>query len=111
MYDLLDGVRVLDVSLLAPSMLGMRLAELGADVVKVEQPPHGDRYRTLLAPFRGIKGAPGIFHLFANRGKRSLNLDLQKPAGKEVFLELVARSDVVVVGIRPNAMDRWGLTY
>jgi crotonobetainyl-CoA:carnitine CoA-transferase CaiB-like acyl-CoA transferase len=111
MYDLLDGVRVLDVSLLAPSMLGMRLAELGADVVKVEQPPYGDRYRTLLAPFRGVEGAPGIFHLFANRGKRSLSLDLQKPVGKQVFLELVAKSDVVIVGIRPNAMDRWGLTY
>jgi crotonobetainyl-CoA:carnitine CoA-transferase CaiB-like acyl-CoA transferase len=111
MYDLLEGVRVLDVSLLAPSMLGMRLAELGADVVKVEQPPHGDRYRTLAAPFHGIEGAPGVFHLFANRGKRSLTLDLRKPAGKEVFLELVAKSDIVIVGLRPAAMDGWGLSY
>jgi crotonobetainyl-CoA:carnitine CoA-transferase CaiB-like acyl-CoA transferase len=92
-------------------MLGMRLAELGADVIKVEQPPYGDRYRTLAAPFHGIKGAPGIFHLFANRGKRSLTLDLHKPDGKDIFLQLVAKSDVVIVGLRPKSMDSWGLTY
>ena len=111
MYNLLESVRVLDVSLLAPSMLGMRLAELGADVIKVEQPPYGDRYRILGRPFRGIEDAPSISHILANRGKRSLAMDLHTTAGPDIFLELTAKSDVVIVGIRPTSMDGWGLSY
>src|SRR4051812_292153 len=56
MYALLKGVRVLDVSLLAPSMLGMRLAERGADVIKIDHPPNGDRGRIQGPPYRKIEG-------------------------------------------------------
>src|SRR5262249_45625477 len=71
-YSLLAGVRVLDLSLLAPSMAGMHLADLGADVVKVE-PPHGDHTRQVGGAFRS---GPSLNHLRWNRGKRSLALDL-----------------------------------
>jgi crotonobetainyl-CoA:carnitine CoA-transferase CaiB-like acyl-CoA transferase len=107
-YDLLAGIRVLDVSLLAPSMLGAQLADLGAEVIKVEAPPRGDHSRLVGGPFRD---GPSLTHLRWNRGKKSLGLNLKSPDGPRVFLELAAKSQVIVDGLRAGAMTRFGTDY
>jgi crotonobetainyl-CoA:carnitine CoA-transferase CaiB-like acyl-CoA transferase len=103
---LLDGLRVLEVSLLAPNMLGMVLADLGADVVKVEQPGRGDYTREVGA---ARVNRTSLLHLRWNRGKRSLALDLRHPDGVAVFLDLARTSEVVVEGLRAGALARRGL--
>lgn len=108
MYSLLAGVRVLDLSVLAPSMVGMHLADLGADVVKLEAPPYGDHTRLLGGPFRD---GPSLSHLRWNRGKRSLGLDLRTEAGKQTYLELAAKADAIVDGMRAGATERLGVGY
>jgi crotonobetainyl-CoA:carnitine CoA-transferase CaiB-like acyl-CoA transferase len=98
----LAGLRVLDLSWLLPGpyFTGM-LADLGADVLKVERPGDGDYTRTLL---------PGMFQL-ANRGKRSAVVDLRSDAGCESVLRLAERADVFVEGFRPGVMARLGVGY
>src|SRR5690349_4535993 len=108
MYQLLEGIRVLEVSLLAPDMLGMHLADLGAEVVKIEAPPDGDHLRLIGGPFRG--GASWL-HRRWNRSKQSLALDLKVPEGRAIFLELARSSQVVVDGLRLGAMSRLALDF
>jgi len=105
---LLDGLRVVEVALLAPNMLGMHLADLGADVVKVEDPDRGDYTRWVGAAKRG---GLSFLHLRWNRGKRSIVVDLRTQEGAEVFRDLVAQSEVVVEGLRAGALARRGLGY
>ena len=106
--DALSGVRVLDLTRLLPGpFLTMVLADMGADVVKVEDPRIGDYLRGI-PPARG--GMSGRF-LAVNRGKRSLALDLKDPAGRETFLKMAARADVVVESFRPGVMDKLGVGY
>src|SRR5436853_6155466 len=89
----LAGIRVLDLSRLLPGpFLTMVLADMGADVVKVEDPRVGD-YLRAFPPAKG--GIAGRF-LAINRGKRSLALDLKAPAGRDAFLRMVETADVVV---------------
>ncbi|HEY8216009.1 MAG TPA: CoA transferase [Acidimicrobiia bacterium] len=104
---LLSGVRVIECSLLGPAAISMHLADLGADVIKVE-PPQGDYVRQMTWPI--VEGV-SLMHLHINRGKRSLTLDLRKPEAVDVFLELVKRSDAVVEAMRPGALERRGLGY
>lgn len=104
---LLAGVRVVECSMLEPDQMGMILAELGADVIKVE-PPQGDYVRREAWPF--VEGA-SILHWHCNRGKRSVALDLRTPEGVEAFLDLVRIADVVLEGMRPGGLARRGLTY
>jgi crotonobetainyl-CoA:carnitine CoA-transferase CaiB-like acyl-CoA transferase len=104
---LLDGVRVVEVAMFAPDATGMHLADLGADVIKVEQPGLGDPARLLGVPYRGESPATRRW----NRGKRSVVLDLRSPDGRATFRELVARSDVVIEGMRPGALARRGLGF
>lgn len=104
----LEGLRVLDCSLLEPGALAMLLGELGADVIKVEAPGQGDYVRRLAWPI--VEGT-SLLHWHINRAKRSVVLDLRTDAGVELFLDLVAESDVVVEGMRPGALARRGLTY
>jgi crotonobetainyl-CoA:carnitine CoA-transferase CaiB-like acyl-CoA transferase len=104
---LLSGVRVLEVSLLGPAAISMHLADLGADVVKIE-PPQGDYVRQMTWPI--VEGV-SLMHLHINRGKRSLTLDLKKPEAVEVFLELAKEADAVVEAMRPGALERRGLGY
>jgi alpha-methylacyl-CoA racemase len=104
----LAGIRVLDLSRLLPGpFLTMVLADLGADVVKVEDPRVGD-YLRAFPPAKG--GVAGRF-LAVNRGKRSLALDLKDATGRDTFLRLVERADVVVESFRPGVMDKLGLPY
>jgi len=104
----LEGIRVLDLSRLLPGpFLTMVLADLGADVVKVEDPKVGDYLRIFPPAKGGISGR----YLAINRGKRSLALDLKDPAGKAAFLRLVAGADVVVESFRPGVLDKLGLGY
>ena len=105
---LLDGVRVLDFTqyLAGPSCTRL-LAELGADVIKVEHPPDGDPTRAL-TPTQG--GLSGLF-VQQNRGKRSVCLDLRRPEGVDVIRRLVPDVDVVVENATPGVMERRGLGY
>jgi alpha-methylacyl-CoA racemase len=106
--DALDGVRVLDLSRLLPGpFLTMILADLGADVVKVEDPRLGD-YMREVPPSKG--GLSGRF-LAVNRGKRSIALDLKQPGGRDALLRMAAQADVVVESFRPGVMDKLGVGY
>ena len=105
---LLDGLRVIEVAILAPNMVGMHLADLGADVIKVEVPGRGDYTHSVgHARARGVS----FLHLRWNRGKRSLALDLRSPEGVEVFLDLVRSSEVVIEGMRAGALAKRGVGY
>ena len=100
----LEGVRILDFSaLLAGPFCSMILAELGADVVKIEVPGRGDHVRSMPPHFIG--GMSAYFAAF-NRGKRGLALDLKREEGYRVFLELVKKSDVVFDNFRPGVLER-----
>ena len=106
--DALTGIRVLDLSRLLPGpFLTMVLADMGADVVKVEDPKLGD-YLRAFPPAKG--GMSGRF-LAVNRGKRSIALDLKDAAPKATFLAMVEKADVVVESFRPGVMAKLGLGY
>ncbi|MFC5747201.1 CaiB/BaiF CoA transferase family protein [Actinomadura rugatobispora] len=107
-YSLLNGIRVLEVAQLAPSSVGGHLADLGADVIKVESGP-GDGVRTGGAAAVGTPGGPAFMHLRWNRGKRSVALDLRGEEGKRSFLALAEQSDVVIEGTRSGYLARLGL--
>ena len=105
----LDGMVVLDLTqIMAGPVCTMLLADMGADVIKIERPGSGDDSRRMGPPF--IKGWSAGF-LALNRNKRSLALDLQQERGREVFRRLLDRADVVVENFRPGVMERFGLDY
>lgn len=104
----LSGIRVLDLTRLLPGpVCTLHLADLGADVIKIEDTGAGDYARTL-----GV-GPGKIAPVFAaiNRNKRALRLDLKQPAGVEVFLRLARDAQVIVEGFRPGVVDRLGVGY
>ena len=103
----LAGVRVIESSLLGPGELTSFLADLGADVIKVE-PPQGDYIRRMTWP---IVEGESLLHLHIHRGKRSITLDLRKPEGVEVYRDLARQSDAVVEAMRPGALAKRGLGY
>jgi CoA:oxalate CoA-transferase len=104
----LTGVRVLDLSrVLAGPYTGMVLADLGAEVVKVEEPSAGDESRRI-GPFQ--KGVSTYF-ISINRGKKGLTLNLKSEEGRRIFLDLTRRADVLVENYRPGVMKRLGLDY
>ncbi|QUX27815.1 CoA transferase [Nocardiopsis akebiae] len=112
----LAGVRVADLSrVLAGPYATMLLADMGAEVVKVEQPGRGDDTRSWGPPWAGEAGAEGhgeaAYFLSVNRNKRSLAVDLKDPGGLAAVQELCASSDVVVQNFRPGVIDRLGLGY
>jgi formyl-CoA transferase len=106
----LDGVLVADFSrAIAGPLAAMTLADLGADVVKVERPGTGDETRSWGPPWWDEQTS--TYYLAFNRGKRSLRLDLADPADLAIARELVLRADVVVENFRPGTMDRLGLGW
>src|SRR5262244_1624982 len=104
----LDGIRVIDLSrVIAGPWCGALLADLGADVIKVEDPGGGDESRT----WPPHKDGEAAAYLLFNRNKRGLQLDLKTPEGVEVLKALVARSDVLVENFRTGTMESFGLGY
>ena len=104
----LQGIRVLDLGhVLAMPTCTMQLADLGAEVIKIERPGKGDDTREF-GPF--INGESAYF-ISINRNKKSMTLDLKKEKGKRIFKELVKVSDVVAENYRPNTMQKLGLYY
>jgi crotonobetainyl-CoA:carnitine CoA-transferase CaiB-like acyl-CoA transferase len=103
----LAGVRIADFSrVLAGPYCTMVLADLGADVVKVERPNEGDETRAWGPPFVGGEAA---YYLSVNRNKRSAAIDLKNPDGRRLALELCSRADVVIENFRPGGAERLGL--
>ncbi len=104
----LSGLRVLDLTLnIAGPFTTMILGDLGAEVTKVERPPHGDDSRRM-APTKGDQSA---YFLAVNRNKRSVMLDLRQDDGHERFWDLLAASDVFVTNLRQNSLRDFDLTY
>ena len=104
---LLDGVRIVEVSMLGPAAITTALADLGAEVIKVETPA-GDYVRQMTWPI--VEGV-SLMHLHVNRGKHSVVIDLRTEEGVALFLDLVRESDVVVEAMRPGGLARRGLTF
>jgi formyl-CoA transferase/CoA:oxalate CoA-transferase len=108
--SLFEGVRVLDLSrMLAGPYGAMLLADMGAEVIKIEEPDGGDPMRAMGPPF--LPGGESAYFLSINRNKKSVALDLGCAAGRQVFLDLAARADVVWENFRPGVMERLGLGY
>lgn len=106
----LDGVRVLDVSqVMAGPFCSMLLGDMGADVIKIEPPPEGDQTRRAMA--LKMKGSDSLGFFNLNRNKRSLVLDLKRPAAREVFYRLVKTADILVENYRPGVTKRLGIDY
>jgi crotonobetainyl-CoA:carnitine CoA-transferase CaiB-like acyl-CoA transferase len=107
---MLEGIRVLDLSrVIAGPYCAMLLADLGADVIKIERPERGDDLRE----WRARTGRGGMSAVFAavNRNKRGMALDLQRPEGVSLLKALAARSDVLIENFVPGVADRLGVGY
>jgi crotonobetainyl-CoA:carnitine CoA-transferase CaiB-like acyl-CoA transferase len=105
----LEGVRVLELAhLIAGPTCGMYLADMGADVIKVESRESPDASRTVYGVARA---GEGILHLTVNRNKRALCLDLGKPLGRETFYRVVKTVDVVLEGYRNGVAEKLGIDY
>lgn len=105
----LDGIRVLELgTLIAGPFAGRLLGDMGADVIKIEPPGSPDPLRTW-----GQAEVDGqhVFWTVHARNKKVVTLDLRQPAGRELFLELVDKSDIVVENFRPGTLEKWNLGY
>jgi crotonobetainyl-CoA:carnitine CoA-transferase CaiB-like acyl-CoA transferase len=108
--NLFEGIRVLDLSrMLAGPYGSMLLADMGAEVIKIEEPGGGDAMREMGPPF--LPDGESAYFLAINRNKKSVALDLATPEGRDVFLDLVAHADVVWENFRPGVMQRLGCDY
>src|ERR1700751_4670745 len=105
----LEGVRVLDMTHVqsGPTCTQI-LAGFGADVIKIEKPGEGDPTRSQL---RDIPGVDSLYFTMLNGNKRSITLNLKSDEGKEMFTNLLRRSDVLVENYAPGAFDRLGFTW
>lgn len=108
MAGALQGLRVIDAStVVAGPFAATLLADFGADVIKVEMPGSGDPGRSLGPSHQGASLRWPTF----GRNKKSLSLDLRNDEGKDIFLKLVAKSDLIIENFRTGTMDKWGLDY
>ena len=104
----LDGIKVLDLTrVLAGPYATMLLGDLGAEVIKIEQPGTGDESRN----FGPFKNGFSLYFMSVNRGKRSITLNLKTERGQSIFKELLAHTDIVVENFRPGTMKKLGLDY
>ena len=116
----LEGIRVIDLTAyLSGPYSSMNLAAMGAEVIKVERPQDGDPCRWN-PPFAGVHGVSfekkddkdiSLLYLKRNRNKKSIFLDLKQEEGKEIFRQLVEKSDIVLENFLPGVMDRLGFSY
>ena len=105
----LAGIRVIDAGLLVQGpQAGQTMADMGADVIKVELPGMGDQARWIPISLEDLR-APYLQAV--NRGKRSVTMDLRVPDGKAAFEKLIATADVLITNFKPGTMDEWGLGY
>ncbi|BAD56501.1 CaiB/BaiF CoA transferase family protein [Nocardia farcinica] len=105
----LDGIRVLEVGTLISGPFAARLlGDMGAEVLKIEPPDRPDPLRTW---GQAERDGHHFFWTVHARNKKALTLNLREPAGRDLFLELVARSDIVVENFRPGTLEKWGLDY
>ena len=105
----LDGIRVVDLTrVVAGPYCTMMLGDLGAEVIKIEQPGRGDDSRAFAPPYQGDEAA---YFLSVNRNKKSITLDLKSAAGREVLGRLIDSADVLVENFRTGVMDRLGFGY
>ena len=114
--EALSHLRVLDLSrVLAGPWASQVLADLGAEVIKVERPVAGDDTRRWGPPWlrdgRGEETGESAYFLAANRGKRSITVDLARPEGQAIVGRLAARADVLIENYKAGALARWGLGY
>ena len=112
----LNHLRVLDLSrVLAGPWCGQNLADLGADVIKVERPITGDDTRQWGPPFlknsEGQETTESAFYLAINRNKRSITVDISKPEGQEIIKKLVLESDIVIENYKVGQLKKYGLDY
>ena len=111
MEKALDNLRVLETThVWAGPIVGMMMADMGAEVIHVEKPGHGDMQRHPSMHGPGIEGENLVFAML-NRNKKSITLNLKAPKGKEMFMELVKQSDIVVENFTPGTMDSLGIGY
>ena len=104
----LAGIRILDLTRLLPGPVAtLHLADLGAEVIKIEDPQVGDYARTLGTG----QGEDSAYFRMINRNKQGLRLDLKKPEGVEVFMRLAREADVIIESFRPGVMDKLGVGY
>ncbi|MDA8194287.1 MAG: CaiB/BaiF CoA-transferase family protein [Thermaerobacter sp.] len=104
----LTGIRVLDLSRLLPgAYASLMLLDLGAEVIKIEEPVRGDYGRWLSPRVDG----QSVLHAMINRGKKSLTLNLKHPRGRELFLQLASSADVVLESFRPGVLERLGIGF
>lgn len=109
MYKLLEGFRILDLTRLLPGPYAtLLLADLGAEVIKIEAPNEGDPVRAL-PPLRS-DGTSYLFHML-NRNKKSVALNLKSPEGRKIFLRLAQSADAIIEGFRPGVTTRLGIDY
>ena len=102
----LAGLRVLDLTrVLAGPFCTMILGDMGADIVKVEQPVRGDDTRSWGPPFQGQESA---YFLGVNRNKRGITLDLKQARGQDILRQLIRKFDVVIENFKPGTLDAWG---
>jgi formyl-CoA transferase len=107
---LLDGIRVLDLSrVLAGPYCTMVLGDLGADVIKVEEPNRGDDTRQWGPPF--TKSGISAYFISANRNKRSLTLNIKSPEGLKILRDLISKCDVLVENFKVGTLEKLGLSY
>jgi crotonobetainyl-CoA:carnitine CoA-transferase CaiB-like acyl-CoA transferase len=105
----LAGVKVIELAhIMAGPVCGVMLADMGADVIKVEKVPDGDDTRRMTPP--SMDGESAAF-MILNRNKRGISLNLKSPGGKAVLEKLLATADVVIENYRPGTMERFGLGY
>ncbi len=112
----LAGIRVLDMSrILAGPWVGQLLADLGAEVIKIERPGKGDDTRAWGPPFvkdrEGNDTSDAAYFMCANRGKKSLTLDIAKPEGQQIIRELAEKSDILIENYKVGDLKRYGLDY
>ena len=111
MSGLLDGIVVLDLCrVLAGPYAAMIMADMGATVIKIENPNGGDDTRKM-GPFFDKERTKSAYYVNFNRSKLGVTLNLKAPEGKEMFLEMVKKADVVLENYRPGTMEKLGLGY